>query len=129
MFSPTEIIILSTRYWYHTYNDILCVIVFAYRTLCFLTIFSQYLRKVSISLPIYSSTKGFIRVRFKVFALFSVRYCNVLSTCNSTVNTFNRPKKPNFHHKNRRTCWFCLVDATNMKKKKAIITALTVWQF
>ncbi|VVC37374.1 Xanthine/uracil/vitamin C permease [Cinara cedri] len=43
-------------------------------TLCLLTIFSQYLRKVAISFPIYSSVKGFILVRFKIFALFSILF-------------------------------------------------------
>ncbi|XP_025208923.1 solute carrier family 23 member 2-like [Melanaphis sacchari] len=41
-------------------------------TLILLTLFSQYLRKVAISLPVYSSQDGLFRVRLKIFALFSI---------------------------------------------------------
>lgn len=41
-------------------------------TLFLLTLFSQYLRKVAISLPVYSSKGGLFRVRLKIFALFSI---------------------------------------------------------
>ncbi|XP_060838870.1 solute carrier family 23 member 2-like isoform X2 [Rhopalosiphum padi] len=41
-------------------------------TLFLLTLFSQYLRKVVISLPVYSSQGGLFRVRLKIFALFSI---------------------------------------------------------
>lgn len=44
----------------------------AIMTLFLLTIFSQYLRKVAISLPIYSSKGGLFIVRLKIFALFSI---------------------------------------------------------
>ncbi|CAH1713111.1 solute carrier family 23 member 1-like isoform X3 [Aphis gossypii] len=64
-------------------------------TLCLLTLFSQYLRKVAISLPVYSSRGGLFRVRLKIFALFSILFsvsivwivCAYLTSRNSLLPT------------------------------------------
>lgn len=44
-----------------------------YRTIGLLTLFSQYLRKITIPFPYFSCRKGFVRAPLRVFALFSVK--------------------------------------------------------
>ncbi|XP_015367235.1 PREDICTED: solute carrier family 23 member 2-like [Diuraphis noxia] len=67
----------------------------AIMTLFLLTLFSQYLRKVAISLPVYSSKGGMFRVRLKIFALFSILLsvgimwivCNYMTSKNNLLPT------------------------------------------
>ncbi|XP_050428460.1 solute carrier family 23 member 1-like isoform X2 [Adelges cooleyi] len=43
-------------------------------TLFFLTLFSQYFREITISIPVLSTVKGLVYTKLKIFSLFSVMF-------------------------------------------------------